>query len=189
MKNDLIELKGKDPNIQSRAESFEMDVEKVQLEIEQCNSGSKRKVIESQIDTEVENHKNATKDLDDVKKRINDLKNDHDGFNDDLTMMKSVCEKAKERTKCDEFNDFTLEEHRKGIREKCEEKKQEFVQKESTANENLQKDLDDLNSEINSFSETKAGLKAKLKSITDRIDEKDDERRQLVDKVSSSFHN
>ena len=188
LKEDLIALKSKDSNIQSRAESFNMDCEVVQSEIERCNTGSKRKEIESQIDAELENHKDATKNLDDVKKRINELKKDHDVFNEDFNEMKSVCEKAQERTKCNDFNDFKLEEHRQGIREKCEEKKQEFVQKENTTNENLQKDLDDLNSEIHSFSETKAELKAKLKSITDRIHEKDDERQQLVAKVGSKFH-
>ena len=183
LKKDLIELKGKDPNIQTRAESFDMDAEIVQLEIERCHTGSKRKEIESQIDAEVENHKCATNNLDDVKKRITTLRNAHESFNEDFTDMKIVCEKARERTKCDEFNDFTLEEHRQGIREKCEEKKQEFVQKENTANENLQKDLNDLNAEINKFSETKAGMKAELKSITDRINEKEDERLNLVAKV------
>ena len=166
MKKDLIELKGKDPNIQTRAESYDMDAKIVQLEIEKCHTGSKRKEIESQIDAEVENHKCASNNLDDVKERITKLRNAHESFTEDFTHMKNVCEKAQERTKCDEFNDFTLEEHRQGIREKCEEKKQEFVQKENTANENLQKDLNDLNAEINTFSETKAGMKAELKSIT-----------------------
>ena len=189
LKKDLIELKGKDPNIQTRAESCDMDAEIVQLEIDKCHTGSKRKEIESQIDAEVENHKCATNNLDDVKERITKLRNAHESFTEDFTHMKNVCEKAQERTKCDEFNDFTLEEHRQGIREKCEEKKQEFVQKENTANENLQKDLNDLNAEINTFSETKAGMKAELKSITDRVNEKEDERRNLEAKVSFIYVN
>merc|ERR1711953_738034 len=156
-----------------------MNAEIVQLEIDKCHTGSKIKEIESQIDAEVENHKCATNNLDNVKVRITKLRTAHGSFTEDFNQMQIVCEKAQERTKCDEFNDFTLEEHRQGIREKCEEKKQEFVQKENTANENLQKDLNDLNAEINTFSETKAGMKAELKSITDRVNEKEDERHNL----------
>ena len=189
LKKDLIELKGKHPNIDSRAKSCDMNPEIVQSEIDKCNTGSKRIEIESQIEIKITNHKDTMISMDSVKKKITELTNQRLQFTKDFDEMVTICEKAKDRTKCQEFHDFTLEEHRDGIKKKCEEKKLEFVQKETTANENLQKDLNGLNSEINTFSETKAGLKAELKSLTDRIKEKQEERALLVNKVGFDFCN
>lgn len=181
LNDDQTQLKNKNPDIKSQAERFCMEIDQIENEIEKCSTGSRVTEIQNEIQVATESQKSLSVKIDGIKIMISDSRNSLSGFEQAYNEMLEVCETAKRRTKCSEFDDFSKAEHRQGIQTKCHEKKQEFVDKEQAINAEEQKYIEDFQSEINTFSEDKARHEAEIKSLNERISERKEERALLIE--------